>query len=63
VHSVVHTADYRLNIVEARAKLEMLKAVGSDDPDRSIQIFFAEVEVAMLGGDPEKVLYLLNSRG
>jgi len=57
VNSVEDNTDYRLSIVEARAKLEILKALGSDDPERSIQIFFAEVEVAMLGSDPEKVLH------
>ena len=57
MNSVEDSTDYRLSVVEARAKLEILKALGSDDPERSIQIFFAEVEVAMLDGDPEKVLY------
>jgi hypothetical protein len=41
--------------VEARSKLETLKALENDDPDRSMRIFIAEVEVAMLGDDPEKV--------
>ena len=52
------SADCRTNVVEARSKLETLKALENDDPDRAMRIFIAEVEVAMLGGDPEKVLFL-----
>jgi hypothetical protein len=46
---------YRLNIAEAKAKLEILKALDNNDPDLSFLIFVNEVEVAMLVGDPERV--------
>lgn len=50
-----------LNVVEGKAKLEILKALEDDDPDLSRHTLVSEVHVAMLGGDPEKVFSSVNT--
>ena len=51
-------SDRSAQLAVARDKLERLKILQNDDPDLSINVFLAEVNMAMLTGNPEKVRLL-----